>query len=332
MPASTDAKPASDETTDLSKQYDTPLGLAHTTMQALKDRIKLHYDLASDYYLNLWYAHPALTCLVCTHACPRGEHIHHGYWPTPASKASDTKETAQLNLIRLLLSVSALSKESYPDDSTRPAGAPPPPETPLRILDVGCGIGGTSRYLASTLGASVTGITISSKQVQIARRLSKAVASSSPSSSTAVAGDGQDAKDSEQTTANPPAKEDGDGAGAKYTAPKQKEEESFISVGSSGRVRFLELDAEKMGEYFVDNPEGRFDVVWISEALSHFPDKAGFFRNAAHLIRDKGGRVVVADWFKAEGLSEAEFERDIKPIEGLSAFLLSDGGFGREVG
>ena len=43
-----------DETTDLSKQYDTPIGLAHTTMQALKDRIKLHYDLASDFYLNLW--------------------------------------------------------------------------------------------------------------------------------------------------------------------------------------------------------------------------------------------------------------------------------------
>lgn len=43
-----------DEVTDLSKQYDTPMGLAHSTMQALKDRIKLHYDLASDYYLNLW--------------------------------------------------------------------------------------------------------------------------------------------------------------------------------------------------------------------------------------------------------------------------------------
>lgn len=42
------------EGTDLSKQYETPMGLAHTTMQALKDRIKLHYDLASDYYLNLW--------------------------------------------------------------------------------------------------------------------------------------------------------------------------------------------------------------------------------------------------------------------------------------
>lgn len=45
---------AGDESTHLSSQYDTPLGLAHTTMQALKDRIKLHYDLASDYYLNLW--------------------------------------------------------------------------------------------------------------------------------------------------------------------------------------------------------------------------------------------------------------------------------------
>lgn len=46
---------AVDETTSLSKQYDTPLGLAHDTMQALKGRIKTHYDLASEYYLNLWY-------------------------------------------------------------------------------------------------------------------------------------------------------------------------------------------------------------------------------------------------------------------------------------
>ena len=48
------AAPA-DEATNLSEQYETPMGLGHTTMQALKDRIKRHYDLASDYYLNLWY-------------------------------------------------------------------------------------------------------------------------------------------------------------------------------------------------------------------------------------------------------------------------------------
>ena len=49
------ALPANEENTELGRQYDTPLGLAHTTMQALKGRIKQHYDLASDYYLNLWY-------------------------------------------------------------------------------------------------------------------------------------------------------------------------------------------------------------------------------------------------------------------------------------
>lgn len=56
---------AGDEVTDLSKQYDTPMGLAHTTMQALKDRITLHYDLASDYYLNLWYAPLSLDSTPC---------------------------------------------------------------------------------------------------------------------------------------------------------------------------------------------------------------------------------------------------------------------------
>ncbi|KAK4127346.1 S-adenosyl-L-methionine-dependent methyltransferase [Parathielavia appendiculata] len=285
MSVPTDAKSASDETTDLSKQYDTPLGLAHTTMQALKDRIKLHYDLASDYYLNLW-----------------GEHIHHGYWPTATSKATDTKETAQLNLIRLLLSISSLSKESSPDDNSNTTTAPPAPasEQPLRILDVGCGIGGTSRYLASHLGASVTGITISSKQVQIARRLSKAAVAAVSTSSSGTSSSGID--EQHESSAK---------------------EGEFIPLGSSsGQVRFLELDAEKMGDYFSGDGEepAAFDVIWVSEALSHFPDKARFFRDAARLLdagkgKKGSGRLVVADWFRAEALGEAEFERDIKPIE-----------------
>lgn len=48
------ASPTVQESTELSKKYDTPLGVAHETMQALKDRIKKHYDLASEYYLSLW--------------------------------------------------------------------------------------------------------------------------------------------------------------------------------------------------------------------------------------------------------------------------------------
>ena len=40
-----------------------------------------------------------------------------------------------------------------------------------RILDVGCGIGGSSRILAEYYGFNVTGITISSAQVKRAREL-----------------------------------------------------------------------------------------------------------------------------------------------------------------
>ena len=114
--------------------------------------------------------------------------------------------------------------------------------------------------------------------------------------------------------------------------------EGFIALGDrGGKVRFIELDAEKMGEYFSSSSsspqesgaeqQGGFDVVWISEALSHFPNKALFFHNAHRLLRP-GGKLVLADWFKAEGLSEKEFDADVKPIEGLS-FPLRLLGFGR---
>ncbi|KAK3326324.1 S-adenosyl-L-methionine-dependent methyltransferase [Apodospora peruviana] len=237
------AAASSVETTDLSKQYDTPMGLAHTTMQALKDRIKLHYDLASDYYLNLW-----------------GEHIHHGYWATDEAKTNDSKEVAQVNLIRLLLTISGVAEGG-------------------RVLDVGCGIGGTSRFLASQLGCTVTGITISGKQVEMATRLTKNEATA--------------ASPAEEVTVSP----DADG---------------FLALGK-GKVRFIELDAEKMGEFFVSDA-GRFDAVWISEALSHFPNKALFFNNAHKVLRE-GGKLALADWFKGEGLADKEFENDIKPIE-----------------
>lgn len=185
----------------------------------------------------------------------RGEHIHHGYFLDP----KDTKEVAQTRLIDLLL-----------DRSQLPTGS--------QVLDVGCGIGGTSRYLAKHKGCSVTGITISGQQVQLARELT--------------------------------AKEAGPVEG-------KPENSGFTRLGN-GSVRFVELDAEKMGDFFRE-PETRmtFDCVWISEAMSHLPDKELFFRNASRLLND-GGKLVVADWFKAEGLTDAQIEADIKPIEGES--------------
>jgi tocopherol O-methyltransferase len=93
-------------------------------------KIQEHYDLASPYYEKLW-----------------GQHIHHGYWLT----GKENKEEASQNLIELLINKSDLKNKS-------------------KVLDIGCGIGGTSMYLAKEYGCDVTGITISPVQVEMATK------------------------------------------------------------------------------------------------------------------------------------------------------------------
>ena len=94
-----------------------------------KDKIIEHYDFASPYYQSLW-----------------GEHIHHGYW----IRGDESKETAQIQMIEHLAQLANM-------------------KSGLRVLDIGCGFGGTSVYLAKTYGAKATGITISPVQVQMAK-------------------------------------------------------------------------------------------------------------------------------------------------------------------
>lgn len=79
-----------------------------------------------------------------------GEHLHHGYW-TDGESAS----AAQVRLIRELAAFAGL-----------PRGA--------RVLDVGCGVGGTSVWLARELGCEVLGITLSPVQVALATRRARA--------------------------------------------------------------------------------------------------------------------------------------------------------------
>jgi tocopherol O-methyltransferase len=93
------------------------------------ESIREHYDQVSPYYRDLW-----------------GSHIHHGLWRT----GRETPAEAQENLIEELVSCAGITRGT-------------------RILDVGCGIGGSSIHLAKHLGAKVTGITISPMQVQMAR-------------------------------------------------------------------------------------------------------------------------------------------------------------------
>ena len=81
-----------------------------------------------------------------------GEHIHLGFYPL--NKNIDFRE-AKVQFVHELVSWSGLDK--------LPRGS--------RVLDVGCGIGGSSRILANYYGFNVTGITISPAQVKRAKEL-----------------------------------------------------------------------------------------------------------------------------------------------------------------
>jgi tocopherol O-methyltransferase len=99
-----------------------------------KRRIVEHYDVVSPYYFSLW-----------------GEHLHHGYW----IRGDESKETAQVQLTEYLAELANVS-----------LGA--------ELLDIGCGFGGSSLFLAKKYKARATGITISPVQVDMAQRAAAA--------------------------------------------------------------------------------------------------------------------------------------------------------------
>ena len=82
-----------------------------------------------------------------------GEHIHLGFYPL-GDRNPDFRK-AKVQFVHELAKWSGLDK--------LPKGS--------RVLDIGCGIGGSSRILAKYYGFNVTGITISPAQVKRAREL-----------------------------------------------------------------------------------------------------------------------------------------------------------------
>lgn len=73
--------------------------------------------------------------------------IHYGYW----DQGTRGHNEALVNMNRALANAAAIRPEA-------------------RILDAGCGVGGSAIWLGEQLGARVTGITLSNAQVQLAER------------------------------------------------------------------------------------------------------------------------------------------------------------------
>lgn len=103
----------------------------------LSQQIQQFYDASSGLWEQNW-----------------GEHMHHGYYGADGSQRKERRQ-AQIDLIEELLRWSGVTQAT-------------------KILDVGCGIGGSSLYLAEKFRAAAIGITLSPVQANRATQRAEA--------------------------------------------------------------------------------------------------------------------------------------------------------------
>jgi len=107
-----------------------------TSASSLTSReVKSHYNQFAWAYRRYW-----------------GDHIHHGFFATGKEGSVEAQEA----MLRFCATRAAVQPGS-------------------QVADVGCGHGGTARFLASNYSCQVLGLTISESQLQLARKLSAKV-------------------------------------------------------------------------------------------------------------------------------------------------------------
>jgi len=171
-----------------------------------KKDIALYYDLSEVHYKLFWNL-------------DQSKSLHYGYWEAGTKNLHE----ALVNTNRVLSEKASITKDDV-------------------VLDAGCGVGGSSIWLAKNIGCKATGISLSEKQVTQARQFA-------------------------------------------------------LNENLEERVHFEVKDYTRTG-YAAES----FSVVWAVETVCHAEEKSDFLREAARVLKP-GGRLILADFFKKEGLT-----------------------------
>jgi len=133
----------------ISSTYANPLKVVQRISDSLqskprsREELKLgiagFYDRSSKLWEEVW-----------------GEHMHHGYY-VPANR-TDHKQ-AQVDLIDEVLKWAGVEESGS--------------RRPTKVVDVGCGIGGSSRHIARKYGATANGVTLSPYQAMRGNQLAQ---------------------------------------------------------------------------------------------------------------------------------------------------------------
>jgi len=169
-----------------------------------------------------------------------GEHMHHGFYPE--GKDRDDHARAQVDMID-----EALKWAEVDGSKIR------------TMLDVGCGIGGSSRHIARTFGCDAEGITLSPVQARRANELSSQVSQFRGARTTTF--------ESPQTR-----------------SPRDEK------ITRDPRLTFRVADA--LAQPF---PNDQFDLVWSMESGEHMPDKKKFIGELTRVCAP-GGKILIATW------------------------------------